>query len=303
MIVVTGSGGVVGTALMAHLRASGAAAVGWTSHDVDLRDADATRRAFAAVSPSLVYHVAGRVHGLMGNRRYPADIYLDNSRINGNVVEAARLAGARKIVAVGTVAIYSDLAPMPVSTDSIWLGPPHGSEASYAHAKRAMLAHLEASRDQYGLDFAYAALTNVYGPNDKFDIDNGHVVPSLIAKFHAAARSGGRVEVWGTGAAERDFIFSRDVARALELVAACHSGPINIATGTVSPIRELVAQLQRISGVSQVDWDRSKPDGQLLRRYDVAPLRALGFTPGCSLAEGLAETYRWYTENHDHARR
>ena len=294
MIVVTGSGGVLGHALADALAEGSEPYRLLTRADVDLTDQAATTAFFLQHKPRLVFHLAGRVHGLMGNSRFPAEMYFDNVRINTCVVEAARLAGCAKIVAVSTVAIYNSDAPMPIAESAVWSGPPHSSEAAYSHAKRAMLAHLEAAQAQYGLAFAYPIMTNLYGPHDRFDAANGHVVPSLISKFHDAARSRATVGVWGTGTAERDFMMSTDAARALLLIGQACNGPINVATGQTFRIRELVETLQRHTGIDRVEWDDTKPDGQLLRRYDVSRLQALGFRPRVSLADGIARTYDWY---------
>jgi GDP-L-fucose synthase len=294
MILVTGCNGVLGKALIARLEASSTPHRALSSAEIDLRDAAATAALFNDIKPSVVFHLAGRVHGLMGNRRYPAEMYTDNIRINTNVIDSAYRAGARKVVAASTVATYSSDLPMPVKEDAIWDGPPHASEAAYGHAKRAMLAQLEAYAKQYGLDYAYPLLTNIYGPHDRFDKANGHVVPSLIAKFFEAARDKSTIEVWGTGVAERDFIMAKDAARALLLIGEKHTGPINVATGKVICIRDLVEVLQAHAGVDAVHWDTSKPDGQIKRRYDVTKLQALGFAPEVSIQQGIAETYDWY---------
>jgi len=296
MIVITGASGVLGRALASHLEATGEEVVSLSSADVNLCDGAATTARLKALAPRIIFHVAGRVHGLGGNSKYPAEMYFDNIRINSNVVHGAHESGARKIVAVSTIAIYSSDAPRPVSEDSIWEGRPHASEAAYAQAKRSMLAQLEAYQAQYGLAYAYPIMTNIYGPHDRFDPQYGHVVPSLVAKFHAAARDGGTVGVWGTGAAERDFIYSEDAAIALALIGDKHDGPINVATGGTVRIREVVETLQAISGVDAVKWDPTKPDGQMLRNYDVSRLQALGFEPKVSLQDGLKRTYDWYSD-------
>jgi GDP-L-fucose synthase len=294
MILVTGSSGVLGRALALELAKGSEPFNLLTSGDVNLLDQDTTTACFRARKPRIVYHLAGRVHGLMGNRRYPAEMYVENIRINTNVIEAARLAGCAKIVAVSTVAVYNSGLPMPVKETSIWDGPPHSSEAAYAHAKRAMLAQLEASSTQYGLAFAYPIMTNIYGPHDRFDPENGHVVPSLITKFYHAARTNTAIQVWGTGVAERDFIMSHDAARALIMIGERFTGPINVATGQTVRIRDLVERLQAHTQVDRVEWDATKPDGQILRRYDVSKLQGLGFAPEFTLVEGVKYTYDWY---------
>ena len=304
-VLITGGTGLIGHALAHELREAGYAHVICpTRQDADLRDAAQAEAAITAAKPDVVYHLAARVHGIMGNLRAQADAYLDNIRINTNVVEAARLAGARKVVAMGSAAVYSDLAPLPMREDDIWVGAPHGSEAAYAHAKRAMLAHLEAAYDQHGLDYSFLIATNMFGPHDRFDESNGHVIPSLLSKFERAMRLGGAVEIWGSGTPRRDFFFAPDAARAIRLVGEQVTGPINLATGTAISIAELVETLVEVTGFSgPVLWDRSKPDGQRLRAYDVSRLQALGFTPAASLPDALRQTFAWLQSHRAQARR
>ena len=302
MIVVTGGGGVLGRALADEL-AMGSESVHLLSrNDADLLDTNETVAAFKALKPRLVYHLAGRVHGLGGNARFPADLFRDNVRINTNVIDAATVSGCEKIVAVSTVAIYNTDAPKPVAETSIWQGEPHGSERSYGHAKRAMLAMLQAYRDQYGIAFAYPIMTNLYGPHDRFDPIYGHVIPSLVAKFHDSAQAHKPVGIWGTGIAERDFLYASDAARALVLIAGGHEGPINVATGKAVPIRTVVDLMQQHTGVQDISWDATKPNGELHRRYDTSILEHLGFRPAVSLAEGLARTYDWYAAAYPNVR-
>ncbi len=296
---------MVGRALVQELREAGYPhVVSMGRADADLRDPARTEAAVAAAGPDVVYHLAGRVHGIMGNLRAQAAIYLDNIRINTNVVEAARLAGARKVVAMGSAAVYSDLVALPMREAELWSGAPHGSEAAYAHAKRAMLAHLEAAHDQYGLDYTFLIATNMFGPHDKFDEQNGHVVPSLLSKFERAVRTGGAVEIWGSGTPRRDFLFAADAARAIRLAGEQVTGPINLATGATIAIAELVDMLVEITGFDgPVLWDRSKPDGQVLRAYDTARLQALGFAPAFTLPEALRQSFAWLQAHRAQARR
>jgi GDP-L-fucose synthase len=302
MILVTGASGVLGAALVARLAAGDEPFTTLASADVDLRDREQALDAIADIKPRLIYHLAAKVHGIMGNTLFPAEMYADNVRINANVVEAAHINGAAKIVAAGTVAIYSSAAPMPVSEDSVWTGPPHASEWAYGAAKRGMLTHLEACERQFGLDYCYPIFTNLYGPCDRFDSAHGHVVPSLIAKFHEASRTGGEISVWGRGEAQRDFIIGSDAAAALIALAEHGHGPVNVATGKTVKIRQLVEILQRVSGVDRVVWDATKPDGQLMRDYNVDRLFATGFRPTVTLEQGLAETYAWYSANYPNVR-
>lgn len=300
-IVVTGASGLMGKALVDELRAGGADVVAVSSRDADLTDADAAVAVFQQHRPELVFHLASRVRGIMGNHGVHGEAYLENIRINTNAIEAARLAGARKIVAMGSAAIYGDAVPLPMREDDIWIGPPHPAEIGYAHAKRAMLAQLEAYRDQWGLEFAYAVSTNLFGPHDRFDERHGHVIPSLISKFHRAPE---RLTVWGTGVPRRDFLYVKDAARALSLIGERVTGAINLATGTAISIRDTVGLIAEISGFrGDIEWDATKPDGQRLRAYDVSRLEAVGFKPAWTLRDALSETFAWYRENAGAARR
>ena len=303
-VLVTGASGLMGRALLEALRAEGAEAIGLTSRDADLTDFTAARTVIARHRPGIVYHLAARVRGIMGNVGAHGQAYLDNVRMNTNAVEAARLAGARKVIAMGSAAIYADAVPLPMREEDVWAGPPHGSEVGYAHAKRGMLAQLESYRDQWGLDFAYCISTNLFGPHDKFDERHGHVIPSLISKFHRAVRNGETVTVWGTGTPRRDFLYVKDAARAMVLIGRAFSGPINLASGNSVSIREAVELIADVSGyASEVVWDATKPDGQMLRAYEVSKLAALGFSPCYPLRDGLAETFAWFDANADSARR
>jgi GDP-L-fucose synthase len=165
-----------------------------------------------------------------------------------------------------------------------------------------MLAHLESSKQQYGLEFSYAILTNLYGPGDRFDVEYGHVIPSLIAKFYAAARNGSSLDVWGSGIAKRDFLYSDDAAKALVAIGQEGKGTYNVATGRTVPIRRVVEILMDVSGVRSVRWDQTKPDGQLDRSYDTSKLKDLNFLPDYSLERGLENTYKWYCDNYPNVR-
>jgi GDP-L-fucose synthase len=305
-ILVTGSGGVLGTAILKALQDRSVATVlAPRRAECDLLDAGAVQRVWEDFGPTLVFHLAGWVAGVQGNLSFAGKAFYENTCINVNVIEASRKVGVRKIVAAGTAAIYSDDIPLPMREDDVWRGAPHGSEGAYAHAKRAMLAQLEAYRTQYGLDFGYMIATNLYGENDRFDEKYGHVVPSLIARFHRAVAQGQReIVVWGDGSPTRDFLFSDDAAGAFLAVAEKGQGSYNTATGAVITIRDLVETLQKVSGFSgEVVWDTSKPKGQQTRSYDVSRLQSLGWSPKVGLEEGLKRTFRWYNAYETTARR
>ncbi len=303
-VIVTGAGGMLGRRVLEELQQAGYEAVGLTRAAVNLMDTAATHRIFADNAPDGVIHLAARVAGLGGNLAAPGEMFYENIMINTNVVEASRRAGVKKFVGVGSTAIYSDLVSLPMREEDIWLGPPHGSEAPYGNAKRAMLAQLQAYQQQYGLKYAYAVLTNSFGPDDRFDEQHGHVMPSLISKFHRATQDGSAVTIWGTGKPQRDFIYSKDAARAFRLMLESSEGAVNVASGVEISIRELVYLIADVCGFKgDIVWDGTKPDGQALRQYDTARLRTLNFRPAFDLRAGVRETYDWFNRHRDASRR
>jgi GDP-L-fucose synthase len=296
-IVITGGTGLVGTALTTLLREQGYRnVVAASSAMCNLLDWQETRAFFLEQRPDYVVHLAARVYGIMGNMRNKGSSFLDNTLINTHTVEAARLAGVRKIVAMGSGCVYPYPSPgVPLTEDMVWSGAPHPSEDSYAHSKRAMLAQLVAYQEQYDLPYAFVISGNLYGPHDKFDPEFGHVTPSLVRKFHEARLSGSDVIVWGHGTARRDFTYSDDCARALLSIMQSVQGSVNLGSGSVHAIREVVDGLAAITGLTgRVVWDAGKPDGQDHRAYDLSRLFATGFRPQVSLEEGLRRTYEWY---------
>lgn len=297
-ILVTGCEGLVGSALMERLAEDGFYnVVGIGRREMDLRLLPQTAKMFKALQPKHVIHTAAFVRGILGNMEAQAQSYFENTLINTNVIEASRYAGAEKVTAMGTGAIYPYPPPtLPLREDMIFDGRPHPSESGYAHAKRGMLAMLEAYKQSYGLDFAYIVSGNLFGPRDKFGAAGGHVIPSLIKKFHAARDSNHNVTIWGDGSAQRDFMYVMDAARAIVLIADSFSGPINMGSGSVWRIEEIVRVLTKISGLPprRVVWDSSKPNGQEHRAYDLSKLQALGFTKAWSIPHALEKTWEWY---------
>lgn len=264
-VLVTGAGGVLGTALGRLLaeRPCGDLVLLQRS-DCDLLDKNAVEKTWREFQPSIVFHLAGRVAGIQGNLNFAGAAFYENMMINLNVIEASRRESVKKVIAAGTTAIYSDQLEMPMKEVDLWDGPPHGSEAPYGHAKRAMLANLQAYKQQYGMDFAYLICTNLYGPNDRFDTRYGHVVPSLVARFFEAARDKvDSILIWGDGSPTRDFLFADDAAEGFVTAAAQGSGAYNLASGKTVTIRQLAETIQKISGFSgELRWDTSRPNGQ-----------------------------------------
>ncbi|SEO29710.1 GDP-L-fucose synthase [Gemmobacter aquatilis] len=302
MYIVTGSTGMLGSAVVAKLQTSGISFLAPTRKDVDLMDPQATMEYFKETRPKVVLHTAAKVHGLMGNQKFPGDMFDENLRINFNVISAAKAVNVAKIVAAGTVAGYAAKFSEDIREDQYLDGEPHAAESSYGHAKRAMLAQLDSYYRQFDLPYAFAIYTNLYGPNDRFDTQYGHVVPSLVAKFHQAMRTGEPVRVWGTGKATRDFLYSADAARALLHLVDHGQGRFNIATARTVPIAYLVQLLSEISGVRNIIWETEKPEGQMMRSYNTERLADTGFQLKHSLEEGIAQTYAWYCENYPDVR-
>lgn len=299
-ILITGAKGLVGSALAAELQLQGYKnIIPLTKELCDLADFSSVKRRFNDAKPDVIFHLAAAVYGIGGNLANRGSIFLLNNLMNTHVIEASRLVGAQKIVAMGTIAAYPHAATAPIKEDHIWNGPPHHSESSYAQVKRAMLAHLEAYQENYNLDFAHVISTNLYGPHDKFDAQQGHVIPSLIKKFYDAKVNDAEVQIWGDGTASRDFLYSKDMAHALFLVMNNYSGSINIASGRESKIKDVVSILTDYFEMEgRVKWDPSMPNGRSYCPIDLEKMKALQFTPSYSLEHGLKETAEWFCSNY-----
>jgi GDP-L-fucose synthase len=296
-ILITGGSGLAGFHLREFLQSLGFCEIlAPTSSECDLTDRRAVLDYFHDNKPDYVFHMAGFVRGIGGMMLSQAEAYLKNNLINTHVIDACYQVGVEKVVAMGSAAVYPELEPHKALTEEdVWKGPPHFTEYGYAHAKRGMLAQLHAYENSYGMRYAFAFSTNLYGPRDRFNTEIGHVVPSLIKKFHAAKQANEQVTVWGNGSAFRDFFYIKDCARALYLIMNHASGPLNLASGTSHRIREVVEILAAYTGMKdQIVWDKSKPNGIIYREYDVSRLRTIGFTCNYTLEQGLRETYDWY---------
>jgi GDP-L-fucose synthase len=302
-VLVTGGRGFLGRAVVARLRDRGTGRlVTPGSADYDLRRAGDVERLFADVAPDLVIHLAARVGGIGANMARPADLYLDNLLMGTHVIEVARQAGTPKTVVVGTICSYPKHTPVPFHEDSLWQGYPEETNAPYGIAKLAQLVQAQANRAQYGQNVIYLMPTNLYGPGDKFHPGVSHVIPALIKKCVEAVESGaGHIDVWGTGAASREFLYVDDAAEGLVLAAERYDGadPVNLGTDEELPIRDLVKLIADATGFDgEVRWDTSKPDGQPRRRVDPSrAAAAFGFRARVPFAEGLRRTVDWYLAN------
>jgi GDP-L-fucose synthase len=299
-ILITGGSGLVGINLRECLQSQGLTRIlAPTSVECDLTERQVVLDYFERNKPDYVFHMAGFVRGIMGHLRNQGEAYLKNTLINTHVIDACHKAGVRKVVAMGTASMYPDPEPgIPLAEEDVWKGPPYSSEYGYAQAKRGMLAQLQAYESSYGMPYAFAFSTNLYGPHDRFNTETGHVIPSLVKKFHDARQGKTLVTVWGDGSAQRDFLYVKDAVRALHTIMNYVTGPVNLATGTTRRIRDVVNILAAYTGMKeQIVWDTSKPSGYIFRAYEVSRLRAVGFTCLYTLEQALPETYEWYASH------
>jgi GDP-L-fucose synthase len=304
-ILITGGSGLVGVNLREYLQSQGFAKILVpTSSECDLTNRQGVLDYFRQNKPDYVFHMAGFVRGIMGNMRNQGESFFKNTLINTHVIDACHQAAAKKVVAMGTMAMYPEPEPgVPLTEDDVWKGPPHPSEYGYAQAKRGMLAQLQTYGSSYDMPYAFAFSSNLYGPHDRFNTETGHVIPSLVKKFHDAKQAGTSVTVWGDGSAQRDFIYIKDVSRALHTIMDSIDGLVNLASGRSERIRDIVEVLAAHTGMKErIVWDTSKPSGYILRTYDVSRLRAAGFTCQYTLEKALDETYDWYAEHSTVAR-
>lgn len=300
-VFVAGHRGLVGSALVRLLRAEGFTNILTATRDeLDLRHQSAVSEWFDEHRPEFVFLVAGTVGGIGANAARPAEFIYDNLMIHGTVVHSAYESGVRKLLYLGSSCIYPRDAAQPMTEDQLLTGPLEPTNEWYAVAKIAGIKLCQAYRRQYGCDFISAMPTNLYGPGDNFDLDSSHVIPALIRKFHdASSTAANRVELWGTGAAYREFLHVDDLASACLFLLEHYDGEshINVGTGVDLSIRELAELIRElVNPEATIVWDDSKPDGTPRKLLDVSRLRALGWAPRIELATGLASTHRWYLD-------
>jgi GDP-L-fucose synthase len=295
-IYVAGHRGLAGSALMRELARTGHThLIGRTRQEADLRDAAAVKKLFAETQPEYVFVAAAKVGGIMANSTHPADFLLYNLQIQTNLIDAARVAGVKKLLFLGSSCIYPKLAPQPLKEEYLLSGPLEPTNEWYAVAKIAGIKLCQAFRRQHGCDFISAMPTNLYGPNDNYDLQSSHVLPGLIRKFHEAKVAGAEaVTCWGTGAPLREFLHGDDLAAACVFLMEHYSEEqfINIGYGSDLSIRELAEMVQRVVGFNgNIEWDRSKPDGTPRKLMDSSRIFALGWKPKINLETGIARAY------------
>lgn len=305
-ILITGGAGFLGSCVLDELLLRGVSRDKIRiprSREHDLRVMEECEMAVRGVD--LVIHLAAKVGGIGYNQANPATLFYDNAIMGIQLMEAARLAGVGKFVTVGTVCAYPKFTPVPFSEDDLWNGYPEETNAPYGLAKKMLLVQTQAYRQQYGFNAIYLLPVNLYGPGDNFDPESSHVIPALIMKFVDAVVSGAdTVEVWGTGAASREFIYVADAARGIVLATEHYNKavPVNIGSGMEISIRDLVDLIVKETGYSgRVIWDQTKPDGQPRRCLDVSRGKEeFGFFAEMAFEEGIRQTIEWYMSIRDY---
>ena len=324
-IYAAGHRGLVGSAVMRVLEAKGYTnVVTRRSSELDLRKQAEVEEFFEAEKPEYVFLCAARVGGIMANSTYKGDFIYDNIMIASNVINAARLSGVKKLINLGSSCIYPKLAPQPLKEEYLMTGPLEPTNEPYAIAKILAIKLCRYFNEQYGTNFLSVMPSNLYGPNDNFDLETSHVLPAMIRRFHEAStakKSGTKagasgeegadgtlteeaeVVLWGDGSPRREFLYVDDLADALlflmERKNADEIGEfINIGTGEDVTIKELASRIAKITDYrGEIEWDTSKPNGTPRKLLDVRRMRDLGWVARTSLWEGLEKAYRWYLEN------
>jgi GDP-L-fucose synthase len=304
-IYVAGHRGLVGSAIVRKLKEKGYNNIVVRDHkDLDLRDQYKTREFFELERPDYVFLAAAKVGGIYANATYPADFIYDNLAIEVNVIKAAYDFGVKKLLFLGSSCIYPKFAPQPIKEEYLLSGYLEPTNEAYAIAKIAGLKMCQYFNQQYGTNYISVMPTNLYGPNDNFDLESSHVLPALIRKFHEAkVNNKPYVEVWGTGSPRREFLYVDDLADACVFLMEEYNGNdvINIGTGEDITIRELAELIKRIVGYNgEIKFDTSKPDGTPRKLLDVSKLRKLGWRHKVSLEEGIYRTYKWFVEEYLH---
>jgi len=297
-IYVAGNTGLVGSAIVRMLHRKGYTNILSTpSSHFDLRRQDDVERFFKTNEPEYVYLAAAKVGGIGANKDYPGHFIYDNLMIQSNIIHAARKFGAKKLLFLGSSCIYPKMCDQPIKEEYLMTGPLEPTNDAYAIAKIAGIKMCQAYRKQYGFNAISLMPTNLYGPNDNFDLETSHVLPALIRKFHEA---NDEVTLWGDGSAMREFLHVDDLA---ESCFACmlnydEPEPINVGTGEDVTIKELANIISEVVGFSgSISWDIEKPNGTPRKVLNVDKIKSLGWEPKIALKEGIKSTYEWYKDH------
>lgn len=301
-ILVTGGAGFLGTFVVKELIKKGVPAKNITiprSKDCDLRVFKNCQQ--AVKNQDIIIHLAAKVGGIGLNREKPGELFYDNLIIGVQLMEAARQAGVKKFVAVGTICAYPKFTKVPFNESELWNGYPEETNAPYGLAKKMLLVQAQAYRQQYGFNAIYLLPVNLYGPGDNFDPKSSHVIPALIKKVaDAKDAEQGFIEVWGTGKASREFLYVEDAARGIVLAAEKYDkpDPVNLGAGREITIKKLVKTIcDQMKFKGKIRWDSTKPDGQPRRMLDVSRAKKeFGFAAKTSFETGLKKTIEWYSK-------
>jgi GDP-L-fucose synthase len=301
-IFVAGHRGMVGSAIVRWLETDGFNNLLTRHHSqLDLANETAVAKFFAEEGPTIVIVAAARVGGIKANDDFPVEFLLENLQIQNNVIRSAYESGVHKLLFLGSSCIYPKFAPQPIPETALLSGPLEPTNEAYAIAKIAGIKLCQAFSREYGANFISAMPTNVYGPNDNFDLETSHVIAALLRKAHEAKmRNDQKLVVWGTGKPRREFLHVDDLASACLLLLEKYDSPeiINVGCGEDIPIRELAELICDVVGFDgELAWDATKPDGTPRKLLDVTRLCALGWKPAIPLRDGIARTYEWFRAN------
>ena len=302
-VFVAGHKGLVGSAIVRNLEKKSYKDIYWVrKENCDLRDKTKVDAYFEQAKPDYVFLAAAKVGGIGGNSKYPADFIYDNLMIQSNVIDAAYRNGVKKLLFLGSSCIYPKFPKIPITEDQLMTSPLEESNSAYAIAKIAGMRMCQAYRQQHGFNSISLMPTNLYGPNDNFDINNGHVLPSLIAKFHGSLEKSKHwvVKLWGDGSPKREFLHVDDLADACVTCMQDYDDDehINVGTGEDVTIKELAETIVDVVGYkNDYEWDTSKPNGTPRKVLNVDKIKSLGWEPKINLREGIESTYEWYKNN------
>lgn len=301
-IFVAGQRGLVGSAMIRCLEREGFNNLPKRDRsELDLADEGAVRRFFAQEQPAVVILAAAKVGGIKANNDFPVEFLLDNLRIQNNVIHAAHEVGVRKLLFLGSSCIYPKFAPQPIPETALLSGPLEPTNEAYAIAKIAGIKLCQAFSREYGANFISALPTNLYGPNDNFDLETSHVLAALLRKAHEAKiRKERKLIVWGSGKPRREFLHVDDLASACLFLLEKYDSPeiINLGCGEDLSVRELAELICDVVGFDgELAWDTAKPDGTPRKLLDISKLRGLGWQPAIPLRDGIAQTYEWFLKN------
>lgn len=296
-IYIAGHRGMVGSAILRNLQTKGFTnLITKTSSELDLRNPSAVEEFFAQEKPEYVFLAAAKVGGIMANNTYRGEFLYDNMMIQNNVIHHAHLNETKKLLFLGSSCIYPKMAPQPLKEEYLLTGTLEPTNEPYAIAKIAGIKMCDAYRSQYNSNFISAMPTNLYGPNDNYDLNNSHVLPAMLRKFHEAKLDGNKnVELWGSGTPLREFLHVDDLAEACFFMMENYDdfGQVNIGVGEDLSIKDLAEMIQKIVGhEGKIIWDSSKPDGTPRKLMDVSKINNLGWKAKIGLEEGITKVYQ-----------